>query len=63
MTDSDNTPDIGVKSEAADDLPDILNTFTEGLKKLFNQTLHEPIPDSFLELLDRLDDQWELPDE
>lgn len=36
-----------------------LDAFTQGLKHLFDETLAEPIPQSFLDLLDRLDDKWE----
>lgn len=36
-----------------------LDAFSRGLKHLFDQTLAEPIPQSFLDLLDRLDEEWE----
>lgn len=59
MSDTPKIPGTGEEPEELDELNSVLNAFTEGLKKLFHQTLEEPIPESFLELLDRLDAEWE----
>lgn len=63
MSNRPNKPETGETSEFDADLNDTLKAFGESLKKLFDHTLQEPIPDSFLELLDRLDDEWEVPEE
>lgn len=45
--------------ESEERVSESLDAFTRGLKTLFDQTLAEPIPDSFNELLDKLDEKWE----
>lgn len=55
-------PESADQTEVKGDLNNALNTFTENLKKVFDSTLHEPIPEVFMDLLERLDDAWEGPD-
>jgi hypothetical protein len=45
--------------EPEERISESLDAFTKSLKNLFDQTLAEPIPDSFNELLDKLDEKWE----
>ena len=56
MTESEHNKDL----DKAPKKPNIAGgndpQWTSSLKKLYDSVLHEPMPDSFKELLDKLDD-------